>query len=205
MGTPTDPFATPSLEKIWMESIIEAEIKKPSDNSKIIANNIIASLADQGPYYASADYLRAQTYGLNGPKLATALGISKPTASAFLLTSVQIITVSILSYLFRSIKVLDNWNIRRSRKYHHEKILMSKDGLDGKLSTFGFRYIPSYGVTLKQAQGKTGLGLLKKHSMERKILAWVTFIFSLLAVFLGVVSSTAARVAIVPAVFQKSA
>lgn len=77
MGTPTDPFATPQLAKAYMDSILKMEID-PSESSKVLANNIISSLANQPPLYGSPSYLRAVARWLNGPYLSDALDIPKP-------------------------------------------------------------------------------------------------------------------------------
>ncbi|KAK5661475.1 hypothetical protein OQA88_11377 [Cercophora sp. LCS_1] len=72
IGAPTSHLATPALAKAALESLIASEIE-PSETSKILANNIIASLKEQEPTYASADFLRAEAHWLNGRELADAL------------------------------------------------------------------------------------------------------------------------------------
>jgi len=185
MGVPTFPFETPETAKIWMESIMAAEIK-PSAKSKILANNIITSLADQAPFYASTDYLRAQTYWLNGPKLSAALGIPKPSLSAVALTFARTLGVAMSSFIMRSIPIVDRWNIKNSRAFLHDSVMMGEDGLNGKLSSFGFKYIPRYGKTTEQ--GVASINPARRFwyhekSLERNIVAWFGF---LLVVGIGV-------------------
>jgi hypothetical protein len=195
MGTPTHPFETPRKAKVWMESIIDAEIK-PNEKSKVLANNIIIALADQAPFYASADYLRAQTYWLNGPKLCEALEIPKPSMLAMCLISARIVGVAVTSLVMKSIPLVDRWNIGKARAFMKES-LMSKDGMDGKLTSFQFQYIPRYGKTTLKGQERPGRGMLHEKSLERTIIGWSTLFFALVGVAIGVANIGSVRLAVV--------
>jgi hypothetical protein len=194
MGTPTHPFETPQKAKIWMESILEAEIK-PSEKSKILANNIITSLADQGPFYASADYLRAQTYWLNGPKLCKVLEIPKPSAFVVFLISMRMLGVLVTSQVMKSIPMVDKWNIMKSRTFIKES-LMGEDGMNGKMTSFQFQYIPRYGKTTSQGAERPGRGFLHEKSLERTIIGWTTLFIALVGVAIGVGNIGSVRLAV---------
>ena len=57
-GTPDQFFCSASRAKETMESLLLHEIK-PSPTSRILASNIIESLANQPPHYASRSFLEA--------------------------------------------------------------------------------------------------------------------------------------------------
>lgn len=99
LGTPVDWMATPEQAKMMMESVMTAEIQ-PSENSKILANNILTAEARVPPLYASREYLAAQAYRLNGTDLAGALGIDKPSLYYRALVWVQCIFLIALSYSY---------------------------------------------------------------------------------------------------------
>ena len=77
-GTPTEPFETPEKAKMIMEVLIMYEIK-PTQTGKVLANNIIKSLAGQPPSFASVDFLLVNARWLNGGELCDALGLGRPT------------------------------------------------------------------------------------------------------------------------------
>ncbi|OLN91985.1 hypothetical protein CCHL11_01429 [Colletotrichum chlorophyti] len=77
LGTPTDPFASASRARAFMESLLLSEIE-PSDTSRQLANNVLTGLANQPPSHVSREFLAAETYWLNGPKLARALAVERP-------------------------------------------------------------------------------------------------------------------------------
>jgi hypothetical protein len=174
-----------------MESIIDAEIK-PSEKSKVLVNNIITSLADQAPFYASADYLRAQTYWFNGPKLCEALEIPKPSLLAVFLISVRILGVAVTSLVLRSISVVDRWNIVKARALMKES-LMGEDGMNGKLTSFQFQYIPRYEETTSQGEDRPGKVFLREKSFERTIIGWISLLFVLVGAIVGVANIGSVR------------
>lgn len=59
LGTPLYPFATSSLAKAYMESIL-SDGMAPTATSQLLSQNIIASLAGHPPSYASPEFLTAQ-------------------------------------------------------------------------------------------------------------------------------------------------
>ena len=78
LGTPTEWMKDRETAKAMMESVMTMEMQ-PSENSKILANNILTAMADVPPLYTSRELLAAQAYRLNGDHLAGALGIEKPS------------------------------------------------------------------------------------------------------------------------------
>ena len=77
MGSPTDPFDTRAKTKAVMESVIMSEVK-PTDKGKVLARNIILSLDNAPPTYASAEFMAAMSRQLNGQELCDALDILRP-------------------------------------------------------------------------------------------------------------------------------
>lgn len=93
-----------------MESILLSEID-PSDTSKVLANNIIKSLAAQPPSFASKDFLFANARWLNGNELADQLGLGRPSFWYWALVAGQCIFFMSICYFYRSIPYLDRRKI----------------------------------------------------------------------------------------------
>lgn len=99
LGTPVSWMATPSSAKAMMESVILSEYR-PSDNSRILANNILTAEARVPPLRAPREYLAAQAYRLNGEELMEALGIAKPGLYYTFLSWMQCFVLMGLSYSY---------------------------------------------------------------------------------------------------------
>lgn len=141
LGTPTSYLATPSLAKAVLESLLLAEIE-PTRTSCILANNIITSLDGQPPGYASADFLRAEAYWLNGNELAGKLDVPRPPRFYTLLVAGQCLFFMAMCYARRSIPIWDEAGINRMKRYLRKAVL---DQVDGEAATHEFRYIPRFG------------------------------------------------------------
>lgn len=132
MGTPTEYFATPNKARKTMESLLLTEIK-PTPTSRILARNVIESLADQPPGakhpatpicfhiylfpvntglgYPSRPFLEATARWLNGHELSDALGLSRPSLYHNTLVAGQCMFFMLVCYLHREIPILDRRKI----------------------------------------------------------------------------------------------
>lgn len=167
MGTPTDPLRTAEGTKAYMESILKPELI-PSRQSQILAGNIISSLADQPPTYASADYLRAMARWLNGPGLSDALDIPKTSLLTNALVAAQFVAVGVTTYIIREIPVLDRWKVNALRRRFYNVFVLGKDGLDGKKTKFELQYVPGYDTTAEAGVSKGGLAFGTLASQDTK-------------------------------------
>lgn len=118
LGTPTEPFATSEKAIAMMESLLISEIN-PSETSKLLANNVILSLQNQPPAYASRDFLNASARWLNGDELSDALGLGKPSFYYKALVAGQCIFFMGLCYTYRSVPYLDRRKIKVSNNASH--------------------------------------------------------------------------------------
>lgn len=143
LGTPTDFFSSPEKAKYAMESITYNEIH-PSETSKILANNIIASLQDQAPAYASREYLCASARWLNGHELGDALGLDRPGLYYYALVAGQCIFFMVLSYTYRSISYLDRRKLKALRRIFYAVIVENKTHGLGEETNFDFQYVPDF-------------------------------------------------------------
>lgn len=141
LGTPDEYFATPALAKATMESLMLTEID-PTDTSRILANNIIAALADQPPGYVSRDFLRAESWWLNGPKLSQALGVPRPGVWYKMLVGMQCVAFMGIIYVTRAVPRWDARRIERLR-VNLRKITVALAG--GRAAEHGFQYTPAMG------------------------------------------------------------
>lgn len=109
-GTPTEPFETPEKARKIMEVLLLHEIR-PTQTSKILANNVIKSLAAQPPSFASEDFLCVNARFLNGNELCDALGLGNPSLYYWALAAGQCFFFMFICYTYRSIPSLDRRKI----------------------------------------------------------------------------------------------
>lgn len=150
VGCPTDPyFSTPTKAKAVMETLLMNEIN-PTDMSKLLANNIIKSLDDQPPGYASADMLVASARWLNGHELGDRLGLSRPGLYYYILVAGQCLFFMGVCYLYRAIPSWDRKKIAMLKRVFYQVVVESKYGLEGKETMFEFKYVPEFSTITQQ-------------------------------------------------------
>lgn len=99
LGAPTDWMATPEQAKTMTESLAVAEVE-PSENSKILANNILTAESRVPPLYAPREYLAAEAYRLSGFALASSLGIDEPSLYYRSLVWLRCVMLMVISYVY---------------------------------------------------------------------------------------------------------
>ncbi|KAL2882364.1 hypothetical protein SGCOL_002102 [Colletotrichum sp. CLE4] len=155
MGTPSSSFSTLTKAKATMESLLASEIQ-PSDTSRALANNVLTGLADQPPSHVSREFLAAETYWLNGAKLARALAVERPPFYYSLLILGQCLFFMFMCY---SRRLFPGWE--ESRNKNLQKALFNLTvhkpelGALGKETTFEFKYIPTLDVMSTEAVART--------------------------------------------------
>lgn len=106
MGTPTEPFETPDKARAMLESLLLSEIQ-PTDMSQVLAGNIITSLENTPPAFASRGFSEANARWLNGKELSKALAISNPSLYYSALMFGYCLFASLSCYISRAWPVLD--------------------------------------------------------------------------------------------------
>ena len=142
VGCPTNFFETPASAKRIFEVLLLYEVQ-PSEMSGILANNIILSLKDQPPTWASADMLIASARWLNGDELCDALQLPRPSLYYRGLVIGQCIFFIIFTYSNRAIPSWDRKKIDFMKRVYYAVIVDSKTGL-GKETLFDFKYVPEF-------------------------------------------------------------
>ncbi|KAK4194202.1 hypothetical protein QBC40DRAFT_353458 [Triangularia verruculosa] len=142
LGTPTAPFENISTAKIWLESLIVSEIH-PSKISKQLGENMITSLALTPPTYASAEFLRAEGYWLNGPALSKALGIGRPKWWYLVLVAGQCGYFMGVSY-GKKYLLPKSWEEKQIGRLKRMMREMTVREAGGREAGFEFRYVPSW-------------------------------------------------------------
>ena len=117
-GTPTEYFETPEKAKQIMEVLFVHEIR-PTETSKILANNIIMSLVGQPPGFASEAFLQVNCRWLNGNELSDALGVGRPSIYHWALVVGQCLFFMAICYAYRAVPYLDRRNIAVSEDHIH--------------------------------------------------------------------------------------
>ncbi|GFF40007.1 latex clearing protein [Aspergillus udagawae] len=153
MGTPHEFLETRAKGKAMMESLLASEID-PTDMSKILAQNIILSLENTAPTYASKEFMEAMVRHLNGKQLSDELNIPRPNLYYQALVYGYCVVVMWFAYTFRLFRPIDQAMIKfRRRKYY--KIINDKDeGLGGE-TFFEFKYVPFYTRTTRLGKRKS--------------------------------------------------
>ncbi len=131
-----------------MDSIFAAEIS-PGSSSRILADNIIKSLANKPPSYSSYDFLTAQARWLNGRKLSDSMNLKQASWYSVLLVFGQCLFFITMIYMYRSVGYLDRRKIRFLKALFYRVIVEGKLGLREE-STFAFQYVPEYGMMTPQ-------------------------------------------------------
>jgi hypothetical protein len=165
VGTPTEYFATPDQARCIMESLLMNEIN-PTNTSQILANNIIRSLENQPPTYASRSFLEVNARWLNGNDLADALGLGNPGYWYWALMAGQCIFFATLCYTYRAIPALDRQKVETLRTVFWALIVEGKYGLKGEASVFEFKYVPEFGAGTEK--GKDVEARHKELGIERR-------------------------------------
>ena len=112
-GAPTFQMETPDKAKAAMESLLyEAVI--PSHTTRVLAHNIIKSLTDMPPTYASEGYWQAGTRWINGNDLADDMEVGRPKLYHWVAFAGQCCLCSGICYICRDIPYLDKKMIKVS-------------------------------------------------------------------------------------------
>ncbi|KAF1991398.1 hypothetical protein K402DRAFT_322482 [Aulographum hederae CBS 113979] len=172
VGCPHDSFSTPSKAKAIMESLLYYEIE-PTKTGAILAQNIIASLSDNPPTYASASMLVASARWLNGEELCDRLGLIRPSLYYYMLMIGQCAFFCVMCYTYRSIPYLDRKKVATLKAVFYSFIVDSKFGLQGKETNFEFKYVPEYDILTDL--GRRGDDVVGTRSVEWRNLKWACF------------------------------
>lgn len=172
IGCPTSYFATPAKAKAAMESLYYLEVH-PTDMSALLANNIIKSLEDQPPGYASAEMLIASARWMNGHKLCDALKLPRPGLYYYSLILGQCVFFCFFGYLYRAIPSWDEWRVEWVKKVFWQITVESKWALNGSETMFEFKYVPEFDTVTSMDDGKD----IKKERRvtERRNLKWMLY------------------------------
>lgn len=200
LGTPTEFFETPDKAKKIMESMLLYEVV-PTETSKKLANNLVVSLADMPPSYASREFLEANARWLNGNQLCDALGLGRPSLYYWILVAGQCLFLMGLCYTNRSIDWLDkrkikvslficlvffcdaNKNLKALRKLFLRVIIEDKTHGLGTETKFDFKYIPEYHTRTEKGENDSAIVKPIMAGIESRNL--MTFVFVSAAIGVG--------------------
>lgn len=166
IGCPTDYFSTPAKAKAVMETLLHSEIS-PTATSRILANNIIKSIDDQPPGYASADMLIASARWLNGNELCDQLGLARPSLYYWSLIAGQCLFFMSICYGYRLLPdSFDRQKVTTLKRVFYAIVVESKYGLAGNETHFEFKYVPEFSTITEMDDGKEGRQ--KMRGVERR-------------------------------------
>jgi hypothetical protein len=166
LGTPTDPyFASVTQAKAIMESLMMTEID-PTPTSRVLANNIIAALANAPPSLASEEFLRAETRWLNGWELSDALHVPRPGMWYTMMVGAQCVFFMAVCYASRMVPAWDRRRIE-GLKGRLRRIVV---GLAGGEAGHEFKYVPGLDVNTAREElgGEKGGGGSGRQGAERR-------------------------------------
>jgi len=178
IGCPTDGLLeTKEQSKRILDSIMQHEIA-PTRTSQILANNVIRSLQDKPPGYASADFLIAGARWLNGNQLCDALALPRPSVYYTALMAGQCIFFGFWCYTNRMNASTDQKKLVVLRDIFWKIIV--KGGLKGEETNFDFKYVPEYSIMTEM--GGVEEVKLSKSEIEIASLKWLVMGVGVVAV-----------------------
>ncbi|KAJ9158374.1 Tat pathway signal sequence [Coniochaeta hoffmannii] len=166
LGTPVDPyFASTTQAKAVMESLMMTEID-PTPTSRVLANNIIAALANAPPSLASEEFLRAETRWLNGWELSDALDVPRPGVWYTVMVGAQCVFFMVVCYASRMVPAWDRRRIE-GLKIGLRRIVV---GLAGGEAGHEFKYVPGLDVhtSTEEGGGEKGVVMLGRQGLGRR-------------------------------------
>jgi hypothetical protein len=184
IGCPTEGFLeTAEQSKRVLDSIMMYEIV-PTRTSQILANNVIKSLQDRPPGYASADFLLAGARWLNGHELCDALALPRPSMYYTALMAGQCIFFAFWCYTNRMVKSTDERKLVALRDIFWKIIV--KGGLKGEETWFDFKYVPEYSIMTEMGGDESVK--LSRSEIEIASLKWLLMGVAVVAVVGAVVT-----------------
>ncbi|KAI5250117.1 hypothetical protein E4T42_04989 [Aureobasidium subglaciale] len=144
IGCPTDGLLESKEQSKRILDIIMMHEIAPTRTSQILANNVIRSLQDREPGYASADFLVAGARWLNGNQLCDALALPRPSMYYTALMAGQCIFFAFWCYSNRMNKSTDKKKLVVLRDIFWKIVV--KGGLKGEETSFDFKYVPEYSI-----------------------------------------------------------
>lgn len=167
IGAPHDIFSTPEKAKAMMESLILTEFN-PSSTSRLLADNIITSLSDVPPAYASREFLSAGARWLNAWELSDALDLMKPPIYYYALVIGQCLFFMGLCYTYRAIPSWDRHKIAGLKKLFYSMIVENKSHGLGAETVFEFKYIPDFAFRTEKVEDDRKRSGLIGSGVERR-------------------------------------
>ncbi|KAF2400231.1 hypothetical protein EJ06DRAFT_493876 [Trichodelitschia bisporula] len=152
IGCPdTRHFATPEGARMFLESMLLYEVH-PSPTSRVLADNLLNSLAGAPPAHVSRGMLVASARWLNGGDLCDALGLEKASLYYKALMAGQCVFYVVMSYPTWVVPGLDERKCRWMRDVFWNMIVVSKSGLGGRVTGFEFKYVPEEDTVERQGR-----------------------------------------------------
>jgi hypothetical protein len=167
LGTPTHPFESPHVAKVWMQSIF-FDSMKCSDTGRLLAQNVILSISSHPPSFASPEFLTAEARCLNGDELCDDLGLMQVGILMKMLVLSQFCFVSLLAYTQRMFPTLDRRRIARAKRIMFSFIVTGKTGLQ-RPATFDLQYVPQLNTKTELIKDHATRGpMLLSNGVERR-------------------------------------
>lgn len=98
LGTPTEPFENAKKARAWMESILVSELQ-PTKTSQVLARNILLSLDNNYPLYASREFMEALVRWMNGNELSNKLGLRRTSTFYWVLVAGYCLFMVTMGYM----------------------------------------------------------------------------------------------------------
>ncbi|KAL1966663.1 hypothetical protein VTN77DRAFT_3860 [Rasamsonia byssochlamydoides] len=184
LGTPTEPFENAEKARAWMESLLVSELQ-PTETSQVLARNILLSLDNNYPLYASREFMEALVRWMNGNELSDKLGMRRPSMFYWVLVAGYCLFIVTMSYIQRIFPDFDKNIISIRRRRYYRLIMDEKQGL-GKETKFNFKYAGENTV------GSLSLGETVSLNRKKRGIETMAYVGLMIAgLFLAIVGSLA--------------
>lgn len=126
LGAPTGPFENAEKARAWTESLLISEVQ-PTETSRVLARNILLSLDNNYPLYASREFMEALVCWMNGTELSDKLGMRKPSITYWVLVAGYCAYIITISYVQKIFPNLDKYLITVSPRLTMIDIFLGKE------------------------------------------------------------------------------
>lgn len=147
-------FETPQRSRAFLESFLISEFN-PGELSRVLASNIVASMADQPPSYPSADHILATARWLSGDELADVLGLPPPSLKARVLFLLQCGVTNGWCYFHRALPWLERAYLDRVRHVFYSITADRALGIGGD-AKFDFTHVFNLRTLVDAGKGEPG-------------------------------------------------
>jgi hypothetical protein len=115
LGVPTEPFENAEKARAWTETLLISELQ-PTETGQVLVRNILLSLDNNFPLYASQEFMEALMRWMNGNELSNKLGLKNPSPVSWIMVAGYCLSIATITCVQKTFPSFDRWLISVSLK-----------------------------------------------------------------------------------------